>query len=173
MAEQSEGVPQQIVRRFVNGIRRKMDLNEVECYESVQAAYIEGQVDRVIQVVPGSVTQEESPSGGQTGGGIQRRFFIQLSIWYRLKTDMHGHSANALTEAAEGFMDYCESIRDIFSLTVLGGLVLEPIRWENETQTVWYDLDNGILRRDVNYSATYREVLPTTITMTEEDCADL
>ena len=156
--------PNEVLDYFVKMLRSKLGLSDIQCYKSIAPAYIEGQDETVLQVCPGA----ENPLGGgdgyQDGGSLVRTLGVSVTIWRRVHLDMHGHSSIALAEEGTGMMDLCETIREVFAMTVLGGLIHEPVRYVGATAPTWYDADGGILRRDISLSATWGVDLPTTAT---------
>lgn len=155
----------EIVQRVVAGIRSVMCFNAATCYPILEPTYIESQPATVIQVIPAGTTTEESGMGGQEGGDIQRRMSIQLVVWRRMKMDRHLRSDQILTREAAGMLDLVESLRSIFALTTLGGVTLEPVRWDGSAKTMWKDPDQGVAMKMLNISATWRQKLPQTITL--------
>lgn len=161
---------QQITEALVEGLRTNLCMNTATCYPAIESAYIDGQAQTVLQVVLGEERTEEAGSGGQEGGDLQRRVSFDLTLWRRGKLDRHKRSDMLIEEVRRGLLDYTESVRSALALTVLGGLLLEPIRWENSGEITWHDQAKGVAFRVLTISVTWREKLPTTITMTDADC---
>lgn len=152
----AENTQRLIVEAMVAGIRDKLELKTTECYPILAPMYVEGQAKRVVQVIPGGVNPSGSaPRGGQTGGNLQRRQAITLTIWWRLKIDRHMQSVQLLIKESEGFLDFANTVREIFDMTTLGGLLTEPMYYDGETGTSWADMDKGICRRDINLSGMW------------------
>ncbi len=168
----AETTNKEIIKACVNGIRKKLDLTKDQCYPILAPIYVEGQEQRVVQVCPREVAPTDSPDGGQTGGFLYRRMSIQMTTWYRLKLDQHQHSEILLLEASEGFMDFVNSILEVFKETTLGGLLTERMRYIGESATVWHDIDAGVARRDINFHVLWAEALPIAITLNAEDVKD-
>lgn len=156
--------PNKVVDYVVDMLRRYMKLSDQECYKSVNAAYIEGQNETVLQVVPGGASTQGGGDGYQDGGSLARTLSITVTIWRRMKLDVHHQSQAVLEQEGTGMLDLCETIRAVFSMTNLAGLVDEPIRYVSETATSWYDIESGVVRRDIALSATWAVDLPTTAT---------
>lgn len=151
-----------IVDAVVQKIRTDMTMNETNCYASIVSGYIEGQHKQVIQIVPGSVRPDEFPEGGWLGGGVNiKRMMIQMTYWHALPIDWPQRSEEILRRELQGSLDFIESIHALFRFTTLanelvaGETLLEPMRYEGETSTEWYDIDRGITFRTLNYSVLY------------------
>lgn len=158
-------IPRLFVERMVEGVRHILDMGEADCYPSVSAEYIEGQNLQTIQIIPGSMSQDTTEEGGQMGGSTHCRMTIDLAYWLRLHTDMHDPSENALIDAADGVLDTMTKLRNGFALTTLGGILLEPLRWENESDTTMMDADKSIFLRKMTFSGCWREANKSTITL--------
>lgn len=161
----AETTNNQIIKACVNGIRNILSLSASQCYPILAPIYVEGQEQRVVQVVPRDVAPTDAPDGGQTGGWLYRRMSIQITAWYRLKLDQHQHSEVMLTKESEGFLDFINSIREIFDETTLGGLLTERMRYIGESATVWHDIDAGVARRDINFQALWAQTIPLAVTL--------
>lgn len=165
----SDTTPSLIIQRIVRGLRTKMSLTEDQVYECVAPTYVEGQPPLVIQVCPGADTTEGGGRGAQEGGGLGRRMMVNLTVWSRVLLDQHGRSEQALVESANGLIDLSETIRGHLAMTTLGGATTSPVRYEAMTTPAFYDIDAGVVRRDLSFSAEYWEDLPTTVTLTAAD----
>jgi len=181
------GIPGIIVDRIASGLRGKMNLTEDQVYSSIQAVYIDGQNPLTIQVIPGPIQTDGGGDGLQTGGALTRRMLIQLTVWYRGKLDMHNRSEQALIEANNGLMDVMEQIRQVLAYTTLGTFPLaddsgnliadgvnpllnsDILKYVGESGTSWYDMDTGVLRRDINFSGAWSVVLAEGLTLTNAD----
>lgn len=162
-----------IILAMVVGNRVKLGLNEVQCYQSVDSAYIEAQPKRVIQVIPASIRPHGSGNGGQEGGNLVRKMMVRHTVWYRLKLDRHKRSDKMLAQEAEGFLDFHESLREIYDMTTLGGLTTERISYEGETAAAWHDFNKGIVRRDLTFGAVFACELPRVVTLGAEDLQEV
>lgn len=160
---------QEIVLRFLKGIRSKMSLTERSCYPSVAPAYIEGQEPTVVQVIPGDANPEEPGEGFQDGGALFTTLRITCVIWRRMKRDQHGHSQEMLMAEADGMMVLGEQLKTIFKQTRLGNILCQRVRWAGETAVTWYDIDKGVVRKDIMFLCSYAEELPRMCTLTSED----
>jgi len=156
----------EIMDAYVAALRNRMSLEVTECYVSIAPAYIEGQQRTVLQVSLGAGFTTGGGDGYQEGGGLVRDFKVTITVWRRMKIDRHGASEHVLISEAENMIDIFDQIRDIFSMTVLGGLVDEPVHYDSETTTSWYDADKGILRRDITFSNVFALELPRTASLT-------
>ncbi len=168
----AETTNKQIIKACVFGIRNRLGLAKAQCYPILAPIYVEGQDQRVVQVCPREVNPSEAPDGGQTGGWLYRRMAIQMTSWYRLKLDQHQHSEIMLTEASDGFLDWINSIREVFDETTLGGLLTERMRYVGESATSWHDIDAGVARRDINFHVLWAQTLPIAITLGKDGVAD-
>lgn len=162
-----------VLKCFEVALRNKVPLTEDQAYVSAVSAYIEGQNDLVVQIIGGDVSPDFSPEGGQEGGGLQRALTVTLSCWFRKKFDMHGRNDFALTEASDGILDFMQQLRRLFRYTNLGGLLIGPVWYSGETATATFDADRGILRREMNFSAPFRETMPRQETLTRDDLAEV
>lgn len=155
----------QIVEATVTGLREKLALNNSQCYAVLAPIYVEGQHKRVVQVIPGAQSPAGGPEGGQTGGYINRRLDITLTIWFRLKLDQHSKSVQMLVRESQGMLDFTKSVTDLFGNTYLGGLLTERAYYQGESATSWENIDAGVARRDVRLAMFYTCRLPTAVTM--------
>lgn len=159
-------VPNQIIAAIVSGLQTGLSLTQDQCYQAIVEGYIDGQeADNVVQVIPDETPPEGPGTGGQDGGILIRRQYVSLVIWRKLKLDMHQHSEMVLSEDSIGMLDFCESIKNLFALTTLGGLLVERMRYENASATTWYDMDAGIVRRSMRFSCMFGEALPSAVTL--------
>ena len=156
----SDGIVRQIVNEVVKALRGELGLSENQCYPTIAPAYVAGMPRQVVQVAVGEVTPDEAPFGAQPGGAMLRRLMLELTLWYTLDMDAPNRSDQVLIRASEGVLDYMESIRNIFRLTVLDGIIYAPMRYEGETATVWFDDQGHIARRSIRFSAPFGESLP-------------
>lgn len=166
-----------ILYRVTAGIRNRLGLGAEECYPCLDAAYIDGQSERVIQVIPGEISEaDDVPEGGQVGGGyIIKTQIIRLVLWIRLKLDGHQLSEHLLQENTIGFLEWSKQIRDLFGFTTLGetdgdGFLMRQMYWKGETGVSWYDEDGGVGSKTMTFSVTYAEKLPENAkTLSESD----
>lgn len=162
-------VRQQLGRRLVKGLEKKLGLTEVQCYRVAQAMPVEGMVHRTVQVAIGGGKPDGAGDGGQWGGGLVRSVNVKITLWNRSYLDERGHTQEALQEAADGLDDFLESIRAALAMTTLGGLLIEPMRWKGETDPELYDQEMGWLRQDLTYEAVCGEALPVSATLVAAD----
>lgn len=166
-------VERMVIKCFEVSLRNMVPLTEDQAYVAAVSTYVDGQHDLVVQIVPGDVGPDFSPDGGQEGGGLQRRMAVVLSCWFRVKFDQHGYTAFALMETANGILDFMQQLRRLYRYTNFGGLCLEPIWYDGETATTIYNADQGILRREMNFAAAFRETMPRQETITRDDLAEV
>ncbi len=170
--------------RIATALRNKLGLTDQQAYVSAAAAYIDGQPEFVVQVIPGSISVDGAGDGSQDGGSLVRRGTFTLAIWWRVKLDQHQMSEQALIEAEVGLMDQLEIIRNIFSCTNLGSLDLTQLtgtpdavfnadimKYMGESPTVWFDYDRGVLSRQMNFSGAWGVVLPSSVSLVNADFA--
>jgi len=160
-----DNTPRLIIARWVEALRVSLLLSEAQCYPSAQAAYIEGQDWRVLQVVAGSITPYGEGVGAQEGGALMQQLRIETVLWQRLKLDLHGMSEIALTEASDGILDYTDLVRALFAFTDLGGLIEGIPFYAGETPTVWFDAESGVLQRTLMHDVVFAMELPRTQTV--------
>lgn len=159
----------EIAQAMVNGIRNKLGMTKDQCYLSIAPMFIDGQNPEVLQVCTGSAQKYGGGDGAQQGGAILTKCFYTLTYWYKLKLDMHGRSEQVLIEGADNVLTMFAKLRTIFAQTNLGMTLYEMVLWEGETATNWYDIDEGVLRRDMTLSAPYGYDTPSFQTLTAED----
>lgn len=165
--------PWLIATSLSRGLRRKLDRTELEAYPSIAKVYVEGMGDRAIQVVPGSAAPDGKGKGAQEGGGVLlRRQNYTLAVWLRMNMDAHGYSEQVLLDASQGMLLEMERIRQVFSNTLLGVLLFEPMRYESETATVCVDPEQGVFVRDIVFSTAHAVEIPNELTLTEADLTD-
>lgn len=162
-----------IVLACVAGNKLKLGLKGPECYQSIDAVYVDGQAKRVVQVIPAGIRPYGGGQGGQTGGFQFRKLMIQHTVWWRLKLDRHKRSEQVLTKESDGLLDFFESLREIYDMTVLGGLLTERMTYEGETAGNWFDVNKGVVRRDLTLGAVFACELPTVVTLGAEDLQDV
>jgi len=153
-----------IANAYVNGLRENLDLTKDQCYMLVSPAYIDGQPELAVQVIPGSINKDEGGDSFQDGGALSRDISMTVVVWKRLLTDRYRHSENLIKDGAN-LLDLFEKIRTLFSLTTLGGYLSEPVKFVSETDTSWSDEELGVVRRDIIFSNVYKVTLPTSATL--------
>lgn len=168
----AETTNKEIVEAFVKGLQVKIPLTKQQCYPAIVADYVPGQSQRVVQVIPGDVVPTGAPDGGQVGGYLFRQIRINLVIWWRVKYDQHRHSEQVIIRDAEGFLDFTNTVREVFDLTTLGGLLTERVGYEGESPSSWHDYDAGVVRRDLTMNAKWACALPFSATLTGDDLED-
>lgn len=167
-------VPNDAARKIVAavtlGVQRKLAMTSAQVYPAVIADYIEGSNPLTVQVVPSDETPESGGVGYQEGGGaLQRRMIVTLAAWKQLNEDQYRQSEELLEAEAYGAKDFQETLRFMFSMTTLGGLCLEPVRWEGASAAKWHDWERGIIYFDARISACWAIELPTSLTITDAD----
>ena len=103
-----------IILAMVSANRKLLTLKPPECYQSIDAVYIEGQAKRVIQVIPAAIRPYGGGEGLQTGGSLFRKLIVQQTVWFRLKLDRHKRSEQVLTKESDGFLDFFEELRELW-----------------------------------------------------------
>jgi hypothetical protein len=163
----------QVLEAIVAGLRSATGMSEDECYAAVEPGYVEGSVfPKVIQVCPGPITPGEIIEGGYAGMTQVMLQSIQVAFLYRCHMDPHKRSDLQLAEATTGLLDWVESTYyDNLSLTVLGGIVLEPLYYESETSPTWEDIDRRVAMVVLSMTAVWARMLPNEITMGASMCS--
>lgn len=168
----AETTTKEIIEAFVKALQVKLDLTPQQVYPAIVGDYVPGQGQRVINVVPGDIVPIESPEGGQIGGFLFRQLRVTLVIWWRVKYDQHRHSEQVILRDAEGFLDFTNTVREVFDLTTFTGLLTERVAYVGESPTVWHDYDAGVVRRDITFTAKWACRLPFSATVTAADLED-
>lgn len=162
---------------FVAGLRQGMGLTESQAYPSAVSMYVEGQDERVVQVVMGADRPDGAGMGAQDGGGaVLLSANVTLTIWYRCNLDQHQYSQDALYELDRGLSDFAGKVKQNFAFTffqLMDGtfMLFEPIKYAGSTPASFFDEDRGVLRKDVNFLVKWADDLPTQVTLTPLDLA--
>lgn len=159
--------PANIINEIVTAIRTlplSPALTSKTCYPVAAPGYVDGQDQLVIQVALGPVNPEGAGKGSQEGGAIERVETAEITIWLRLKLDMHRRNEIVMMKAATNLMSVCAQIFDLLKYTYLKGLVTEPLWYVGESATEEYDADAGVYRRDVSFSWKRGDALPISLT---------
>ena len=168
-----------IINRICQGLQNKLSLTFQQCHIAAARTYVRGQGQRVLKIVPDRITTDGGANGGQRGNLLQRRLWVTVWVWYRLKTDMPGLTVDLVTKDAQGMIDFVQSVKDVLKLTFLGyaihgnassgSLLMEPMYYESETTTQWHDEAKGEAYRGIVWSMPFGEVLPNTQTLVDSD----
>ncbi len=161
-----------IIAYVVNGLQTGLSMTGAQIYPSIIPAYIPGQNPQIVQVVAGPVQNlDETPIGAQAGGCQLYRFYFDCVYWLRLQIDMPYASADMLQKASIGQLDFMRQLRSQFEFTYLGNpttganLSVEPVRFENETGSIWSDEDSGVVQRTMTFSCVFGFEMGDTQTM--------
>ena len=158
-----------ILTAFVKGLQVKLGWTPEQIYSVAAPAHIDGMNPDVLQISMGAISPYGGGDGYQDGGSVQKRGNVCVTYFKKIFMDAHGHATEALTREGEGLMEVRSRICAALAMTVLGGWVLEPVKWAGESMTTWEDPENGLLRRDINFSVVWAEELPLTVTLTTTD----
>jgi hypothetical protein len=152
-----DNTPRLICQRFVDALKFKLSWTDAQVFIAAAAdGAAQGLPPENIQVVPGSVGVA-SAAGDQDGDrGIYLRLTVDLVLFQTLNVDMPDRSSEIIKAEGYGMLDLVERIREIFVMTYLGGIVLEKVKFEGETATVWIDPDAGKTMRTLTYSACWQ-----------------
>lgn len=127
-----------------------------------------------ILIVAGAEQPDGGGHGAQDDAGTElHRVFFSVVVYYRNKLDRLRQSQQLLV-ADTALLDWCEKVKAALANTYLGAvpdagyasLSTERIRWEGASPTEWESPDDGIVRRELTYSASYRFAIPDTMSMT-------
>jgi hypothetical protein len=165
--------PNLILQYLVQGLSKKLNLTEDQCYPVVAPYEIDGMPLDVLQVSYANDAAEGPGEGNQEGGALTRTGDIELTYWHRVNLDQHQWSAEALTEQSVGVMDFMEGVRQVLAVTNLGGLLTEQIRYVSQTPTIAVDMDRGVFRRSMNIRCTWSVALPNAATLGPQDLQPL
>ena len=153
-----------ITEAYEEGLRGFLELTKDQCFMVIAPIYIEGQPELCVQIIPGEAEKDESGDSLQDGGSLSRNLRVTVVVWKRLLTDRFKHSENILKDG-KNLLDLFEKIRYLFSMTTLGGLLSEPVKFSSETATSWADEKLGVVRHDIVFSNRFRITLPTKATL--------
>jgi hypothetical protein len=165
-------VEAEILNRAALGLRNKMSLDTSAVYIASEAIVPPNGDGPTIQVINGSASPEGEGAGGQWGGSLIRRMQLILAVWLTFKTDEFERQEDMITSNADGMLNLCGQIKNIFDLTTLGGILLEPIEWEgasNNSIVGSPDESPVFIKREIYYSCVYAETRSRTVTLDESD----
>lgn len=180
MPSAAQITPKQIISVVASGLANKLSLDKSLVVPAVERFREPPKwlADRpFILVIAGAELPDEGGHGAQDDGGTEiHRLFFTIVVYYRNKLDRLRQSQQLLV-ADTALLDWCENIKAALINTYLGSvpdtnyssLSVERVRWEGTSPTAWESPDDGIVRREITYSAVYRYDIPTTMSMTTAD----
>ena len=154
-----------ILNMIVDALIDRFSLDASTCYKIAVPMFVEGQGRLVMQVAMGTVQREGGGRGAQEGGSLVRSSTVTFNVWRRSKVERFGHSEHVIAEETTGMLSLIESVWNLFSMTTLGGVLAEPMEYDSETESNWYDIDKGVMRRDLSLSVVWAVNRPTQATI--------
>lgn len=142
-----------IFRAIANAIQSKVKATDSGCIVSIVPVYPPTAPRLLIEVIPGSVSPNESGHGLQEGGALFRQFVFDVVVFKRFLGDPLGYSEKQLMEESDGFLDIADSI--ILALTdkyVINDISLsEPIMFTGQTPAGWADEAAGVATMTMSF----------------------
>lgn len=113
------------------------------------------------EIVPGAVRPYGAGNGAQNGGSLLTTQRLTIYVFTKMKISMHGFATGQIVDPQYGVSQIGEELFDVFRHTYFGSadgtncLLNEPLWYSSNGDTIWEDVDTGLVSREFSWDAVH------------------
>ena len=115
------------------------------------------------EVVPGAVRPYGGGNGSQNGGALLTTTRLSIFVFTKMKISQHGFATGQIVDPQYGVSQIGEDLFEVFRMTYFGDgttfLLNEPLWYASHGDTIWEDVETGLVSREFAWDAVHGVVL--------------